>query len=107
MLPSIGAYYDDGSQPVNKMEILKSVTSCRRAHTKDEYMVCRAKLMIQTEGLNVKPGRIKTAVTFAHYFLSNWDLVAPMWVFAYRKELPLQVKLIYICFLSQPNSNLT
>ena len=87
-----GAFYDDGSQVVEKQEILKAVTECRRADTKEDYMKSRAQLMILCEHLNIRPGRVKNAVSFAQYFFNNWDRVAPMWVYAYRKELPLQVK---------------
>ena len=55
-------------------------------------MKSRSQLMIMCQHLNVKPGRVKNAVSFAQYFCNNWDRVAPMWVYAYRKELPLQVK---------------
>lgn len=52
-----------------------------------------------TEQLNVKPGRVKSFVPFSDYFFTNWDPVAPMWVLAYRKELPLQVMNIkYKCW---------
>ena len=61
-------------------------------------MKCRAGLMILTESLNVRPGRVKNAVPFSQYFLTNWDRVQPMWVYAYRKELPLQVKRLFKTF---------
>ena len=89
---SLGAYHSDGSQLLNKQDILDAIVACRRAHTKEDYLKCRADLMILTEHLNVRPGRVKNAVTFSQYFLTNWDTVQPMWVYAYRKELPLQVK---------------
>ena len=88
----VGAFYDDGSQPVNKKEIYKAITDCRKAHTRQEYSVYRSLLMVLCGNLNVRPGRVKNAVPFARYFDSNWDNIAPMWVYAFRKELPLQVK---------------
>ena len=88
----VGAFYDDGSQPVNKKEIYKAITDCRRAHTRQEYSVYRSLLMVLCGNLNVRPGRVKNPVPFARYFDSNWDNIAPMWVYAFRKELPLQVK---------------
>ena len=77
---------------MNKKEIYKAINDCRRAHTRQEYSACRSLLMVLCLNLNVRPGRVKNAVSFARYFDSNWDNIAPMWVYAYRKELPLQVK---------------
>jgi hypothetical protein len=87
---NIGSYNDDGSQP-DKKEILKAVVACRRSHTIAEYLEKRCQLMLLTQALYVKPGYTKDPVLFAQYFLSNWDIIAPMWVYAYRKQLPLQV----------------
>ena len=49
-----------------------------------------------TDGLIVKPGRVKTPVTFKQYYDDNWEPVTPMWVLAYRKQMPLQVKWLII-----------
>ena len=76
---------------MEKGDLLNAVVDCRLSHTVEDYLKSRAKLLILTETLNVRPGRVKTAVSFASYFLANWDRMAPMWVYAYRKQLPLQV----------------
>ena len=86
-----GAYRDDHMDEVNKQELTEAMTECRMAHTVDQYIDKRCALLDIGVGLYVKPGRTKKAVLFNEYFLGNWDNVAPMWVFAYRKQLPLQV----------------
>ena len=87
----LGAYQEDGSQVVDKKGILDAIIACRTATTKEQYFEKRASLFRLAEKVYVKPGRIKNAVFFTQYFLSNWDSVAPMWVYAYRKRMPLQV----------------
>ena len=76
---------------VGKEELISAVTECRKAHTVGQYIDKKSALLDLGVGLYVKPGRTKKAVLFNEYFLGNWDNVAPMWVFAYRKQLPLQV----------------
>ena len=49
--------------------------------------------MTVTAGLIVKPGRVKAPVLFKKYYDDNWERIVPMWVLAYRKKMPLQVKL--------------
>lgn len=76
---------------VDKQGLIKAVTACRMTHTVGQYIDKKTDLLDLGEGVYVKPGRTKKAVLFNEYFLGNWDNVAPMWVFAYRKQLPLQV----------------
>ena len=75
---------------MDKKGILDAIIACRTATTKEQYFEKRASLFCLAEKVYVKPGRIKNAVLFTQYFLSNWDSVAPMWVYAYRKRMPLQ-----------------
>ena len=95
----IGAYYDDRDQQVDKHAILEAVITCRTSQTIEDYCLNRATLMHLAGALNVKPGRVKNSVKFADYFFSNWDSVAPMWVYAYRKQLPLQVACSFQLFI--------
>ena len=44
-----------------------------------------------TTGLIIRPGRVKNEVSFRQYYDMNWESIQPMWVFVYRKKLPLQV----------------
>ena len=86
-----GAYRADREDEVDKQELVQAVTQCRVAHTVDQYIDKRVGLMELGVGLYVKPGRTKKAVLFNDYFMDNWEDEAPMWVYAYRKQLPLQV----------------
>ena len=45
------------------------------------------------DGLLIRPGRVKNEVSFKDYWDTNWEKIIPMWVFAFRKEMPLQVVL--------------
>ena len=47
--------------------------------------------MYVAEGLCIRPGRVKHAVPFKDYWDTNWETIIPMWVLAFRKEMPLQV----------------
>ena len=88
---SLGSYFEDGSQNVIKEDILAAVVACRKSHTSEQYYGNRASLMRMTKDLIVKPGRTKNAVTFPQYYLANWDPIVPMWVYAHRRTLRLQV----------------
>ena len=70
---------------------MAAVVACRKSHTSEQYYGNRASLMRMTKDLIVKPGRTKNAVTFPQYYLANWDPIAPMWVYAHRRTLRLQV----------------
>ena len=85
-----GARYEDGTQ-VDKVLILKMVMACRDSHTSEQYNANRRILMELTDGLMIKPGRVKHEVTFRQYYDINWENIQPMWVLAFRKKLPLQV----------------
>ena len=91
LLFDLGAYYDDGARLVDKKSLLNAIISCRKSHNKEDYLKNRAALMRLGGELNVKPGQTKKFVKFSQYFFCNWDCVAPMWVYSYRKQLPLQV----------------
>ena len=84
---------------MDKHSILEAVITCRTSQTIEDYCLNRAKLMHLAGALNVKPGRVKNSVKFADYFFSNWNSVAPMWVYAYRKQLPLQVTCAFLIIL--------
>ena len=51
--------------------------------------------MLLTEGLQIRPGRVKHEVSFRQYYDTNWQGITPMWVLAFRKKLPLQVLCFY------------
>ena len=55
-----------------------------------------------TTGLIIRPGRVKNEVSFRQYYDVNWESIQPMWVFVYRKKLPLQVNEMpakHLCFI--------
>ena len=85
-----GARYEDGS-PVDKLLIMERVLACRDSHTSEQYNGCRRDLMELTDGLMIRPGRVKHEVSFRNYYEVNWESIQPMWVLAYRKRFPLQV----------------
>ena len=65
--------------------------ACRDSHTSEEYNANRQILMALTDGLMIRPGRVKNEVAFRQYYDINWENIQPMWVLAYQKKLPLQV----------------
>ena len=79
---------------MNKDEIMKQILKCRDSHTPEMYNTNREDLMLVTEGLRIRPGRVKNDVPFRQYFDINWQSLTPMWVLAFRKQLPLQVNFI-------------
>ena len=89
VLPS--SRYEDNSR-VEKQEINEMFKSLRDAHSVDDYNERKAKLFSMTEGLLVRPGRVKVPVLFVDYFLKNWEPIKHMWVLAFRKSYPIQVK---------------
>lgn len=64
--------------------------SLRDSHSLDDYNERKAKLFSMTEGLLVRPGRVKVPVLFVDYFLKNWEPIKHMWVLAFRKSYPIQ-----------------
>ena len=75
---------------------MEGVLRCRDSHTPEQYNVNRQELMAMTDGLIVQPGRVKTPVMFKQYYDDNWERITPMWVLAYRKQMPLQVKWLIV-----------
>ena len=49
----------------------------------------RNELFELTEGLLVKPANTKVPVLFKTYYERNWEPINQMWVYAYRKNLPI------------------
>ena len=85
-----GARFENGSD-VNKYDLLEKILQCRDAHTPEQYNHRRVELMVLTDGLLIRPGRVKNEVLFKDYWDTNWEKITPMWVFAFRKGMPLQV----------------
>ena len=85
-----GAKFDDlvGGRIIEKQTLYELVRKCKISESVDEYNLNREKLLKVTEGLLVKPGKVKHFVTFEEYFMKNWNSLAPMWVKAYRKRIP-------------------
>ena len=77
--------------------IVECILQCRDSHTPEQYNERRQNLMTVTSGLIVTPGRAKAPVLFKKYYDDNWERIVPMWVLAYRKKMPLQVKLGQHC----------
>ena len=67
------------------------IYKCSLSSTEEIYHENRAELFLLADGLQIYPGQVKNSVPFKNYFLSNWENIVPMWVKAYRKDLPLQV----------------
>ena len=88
-----GSSYDDGSI-VDKSSLLAKIIQCRDANTPEIYNQKRAELMAEADGLSIRPGRVKHSVLFKAYWDTNWEKITPMWVFAFRKDMPLQVRKI-------------
>ena len=76
---------------MNKYDLLEKILQCRDAHTPEQYNHRRVELMVLTDGLLIRPGRVKNEVLFKDYWDTNWEKITPMWVFAFRKGMPLQV----------------
>ena len=87
---SEGSRNEDGT-PVEKILILDRVMACRDSHTSEQYNSNREALMELTEGLMIRPGRVKHEVSFRQYYDVNWEGIQPMWILAFRKKWPLQV----------------
>ena len=88
-----GSHYEDGSN-VNKSDLLEKIIECRDSHTPEQYNQNREELMVLADGLLIRPGRVKNEVLFKDYWDTNWEKIIPMWVFAFRKRMPLQVSKI-------------
>ena len=78
---------------------MENVLACRDSHTWEQYNTNREALMALTDGLMIRPGRVKNEVSFRNYYDVNWECIQPMWVLAFRKKLPLQVNMNYLCVL--------
>ena len=83
-----------GGSVVQKSRILKMILSCRDSHTPAQYNGHRQTLMQLTQGLYIRPGRVKHEVSFGQYYNTNWESITPMWVLAFCKKLPLQVLIL-------------
>ena len=76
---------------MDKADLMDRIVQCRDSHTPEIYREQREALMYVAEGLCIRPGRVKHAVPFKDYWDTNWETIIPMWVLAFRKEMPLQV----------------
>ena len=77
---------------MNKCDLLEKILQCRDAHTPEQYNQMRTELMVLADGLLIRPGRVKNQILFKDYWDTNWEKITPMWVFAFRKAMPLQVR---------------
>ena len=97
----IGSRNEDGS-PVDKPHIMLLLLRCRDSHTHQSYNANREALMEYTNGLWIRPGRVKHEVSFQNYYDVNWEGIQPMWVLAFRKKLPLQVNMLILSVCKPP-----
>ena len=70
-----------------KKEIFKKILCVRNSHTLEHRKI---ELFQSTEGLLVRPGRVKEAVSFEFYFNKNWNDCKEMWSYFGRKSYPIQ-----------------
>ena len=83
----------------DKNEIIKKFLEVRDAPTQTKYIEKKNELFELTEGLLVKPVNFfneedhfysdEETVTFRTYYENKWEPMAHMWVYAHRKNLPI------------------
>ena len=75
---------------MRKKDIFKKILNVRNSHTLEHYEQRKIELFQITEGLLVRPGRVKEPVSFHFYFDKNWNQCKEMWSYFGRKSYPIQ-----------------